>query len=229
MADDSQEPENKRREIDPALLGWMRFFFYAAHFVIPLTALALIVVYIAGNLGCHCFTLSWELLVVVAVALLPFLLPLAAAYIGKIGPVEMNDGLPRQRTLPRTLAVAEEPPAAPVGHAVGAPAAGDPLLADPGPGFDALTDDEKCVLKTLWVHQPKHSAGGGAGWWSFNVPADSPTYKNFVRGAGTLTERKLVGIDKGMVHLNDKGLAYCNLNDDKLAVVKSYWTVFRPA
>jgi hypothetical protein len=218
MSEDPKEPAEKVRRIDPALLGWMRFFFYAAHFVIPLAALALIVVYVVGNLGCHRFQLSWELLVVVAVALLPFLLPLAAAYIGKIGPVELKDGLPQEGMIPRT-----------------APAAAPPQLAaapaeiDPGPNFDALTEDEKSVLKTLWVHQPSHTASGGAGWWCFNVPANSPTYKNFLRGAGTLAERKLVSIDKGMVHLNDKGLAYCDLNKDHLAKVVSYWSVFRPA
>lgn len=221
MADDP----TKIRHIDPALVGWMRFFFFAAHFVVPLAVLLLLFFYVVANRHCHHFELSWPLLLVIGVGLLPFLLPLVGAYVGKIGPVEMRDGTPTQKTIPRTAAKGSEPGAA----AANLPGVEPPALADPGPNFDALTDDEKSVLKTLWVHQPQHTAGGGAGWWSFNVPSESPTYRNFVRGAGTLTERKLVGIDKGMVHLNDKGLAYCQANDDRLAAVKSYWTLFKSA
>lgn len=221
MATGAKDTTATQRRIDPALLGWMRFFFYAAHFVVPLAAFALIAVYLAGYCECHHFDLSWPFLFVVGVALLPFLLPLVGAYIGKIGPVELKDGLPQERTIPRTV----EAPAAPPVAAM----AGAATVIDLGPNFDALTDDEKSVLKTLWVYQVQHTAGRGAGWWSFSVPTESPTYKNYLRGVGTLSERKLVGIDNGMVHLNDKGLAYCDLNDAGLAAVKSYWTVFRPA
>ncbi len=221
MADKSEETSNPRK-IDSAYLGWMRFFFCAAHFVVPLAAVGLLLFYVLANLGCHRFELSWPFLLVFGVALLPFLLPLVSAYIGKIGPVEMRDDTPRETTIPRKPAPEAAPP--PLG---GAPAEAAAPAA--GPNFDALTEDEKSVLKTLWVHQPNHTASGGAGWWSFNVPTNSPTYKNFIRGAGTLAERKLVGIDKGMVHLNDQGLAYCDLNKEQLAKVVSYWSVFRPA
>lgn len=221
MADNAESSDaSKRRRIDPALLKWMRFFFYAAHFVVPLAALALIGGYIVGNLGCHRFDLSWQLLVVVAVALLPFLLPLAVAYVGKVGPVEMNDGFPQEQIILRATAPGEQA-AVPAGEAA--------LAAHHGPNFDALTEDEKSVLKTLWTYQLKHTAGGGAGWWGFSVPPDSPTYKNFVRGSESLSERKLIGINKGLVFLNDKGLAYCNLNEEKLVQIKSYWTIFKPA
>jgi hypothetical protein len=162
MAAGAKDTTATQRRIDPALIGWMRFFFYAAHFVVPLAAVALI-----GDCECHHFDLSWPFLLVVGVALLPFLLPLVTAYIGKIGPVEMKDGLPQERTIPRTV---EAPAAPPVAAVVGAP----PVI-DPGPNFDALTDDEKSVLKTLWVYQVQHTAGRGAGWWSFSVPGESPT------------------------------------------------------
>lgn len=203
----------------------MKVFFVAAHFVIPFVGLSLLQLALTYHVE-----LSWQILVVYGVSVLPFALPLITAYVGKLGPVTMKTlgpwwavipGAPDKTLLsPATenvLPVPQQQPAVAPDHAQAA-----------GPNFDALTADEKRVLKTLWTYQLQHTAGNGDGWWGFQVPESSADYPSYLRGAGSLSERKLVSLAGGMVFLNEFGLRYCKQNIEKLRPVENYWKHFSP-
>lgn len=197
---------------------WRKAYFVASHIAIPYVALQILVLCMSNDIA-----LSWQLLVVVLLVLLPFLLPLIGGYVKETSWFKMRrnpfddegkEGIQDQGKQPSIqLPIVT---AAPVLNL---------------PDFHSLHPDEQSVLKTLWVHQIQHSLGKGLGWWGFSVPSDSNTNSNFNIGVAALLARNLVVQNDStkMIFLNDAGLKFCSDNEAKFKAVLNYWKVFRSA
>ncbi|MBI3884532.1 MAG: hypothetical protein HY302_02200 [Opitutae bacterium] len=229
--------EKKRRRI-PISPGLVRFLFRASHIVIPLVG----VLFVVGHLAFH-WILTWELLVLIAATLVPFVLPLLGFYVGKIGVVEMTDrgifedveaecaGItainetPQDPIVEGDLIPALVPPLA-------APARDQPHLGTRlslDPDFNSLTRDEQKVIRTHWKHQREYLQGK-LGIWGFVVAAGSPDDRSFFRGSSSLIRRGLVKRDaRGLVFLTDYGIGFGDRNSDLLDQGGNVWTRFAPA
>jgi len=212
-----------------------RWLFYSAHIAIPLVAVWLLMAHFW-----FCVELSWQLLAVVAVALLPVLLPLVCVYVGKAFGIELNDW-PRSSVVPPP-----SPLEAPVGKAappkaqdllVGAAAVAPETVVEPKPTPmhqwphpNALALEEKKVIRTLWKEQKRYIAEGRAEYWGFAVRSGSPDFGEFVRGFSSLAQRGLVmQWPWGIIFLTQTGIEYCKLNEPLLDMMGDAWTRFVPA
>lgn len=209
----------KKKRIIPISPGTFRGLFLWSHWVIPSVAVFFIFAHFFW-----CWKLSWELVALIGTALLPFLLPLFFVYVGKIGAIEMRDDIfhsDSEGELP-AQAVAPEPTA---------PAQlQTPRRIPPGPHFEALTSEEKKMLRTLWRVQSEYISQGKRELWGFMVREGSPDYREFVRGFNSLRERGIVQQDdRGLVALTNIGIEYCQLNSDLIEKGGDAWTQFVPA
>lgn len=217
----------KRRAVAIPPHAWFRFFFFASHLVVPLTA----VVVIIANVFCE-VTLSWELISLVAVALLPFLLPLLGVYVWKIGGVELNE-VATSGVVPSTVDQAPPPP--PLNPPVPPPAAHVAPVPNPAPiptfaSWEALTSEEKKMMRTLWRFQSEYFRNGQPGLWGFTIGEGSPDYRGFVRGFSSLAQRGLVLQDpRALVFLTKMGIEFCRMNSDIIEKDGDAWTQFAPA
>ena len=209
--------KGKPRE-EPWFRVWRKAYFIASHVVVPYVALQILVLCM-----CYDIALSWQLLVVVGLVLLPFLLPLVGGYVKKTNWFKMRGDPFNDESDESVQDQGNQPPIQP-------PTVNAAAVVNP-PDFDALHPDEKSVLKTLWIHQIQHTIGKGLGWWGFSVPIDSDTHTNFINGVAALRTRNLVAQNDStkMVFLNDAGLKFCSDNEAKFKAVLNYWKVFRPA
>ena len=192
-----------------------------------------------------CLELTWPLLVVIGVGLAPFAFPLLCVYIGKLGGLEPNT-FGREGTKPRP----EVPPDAPAppwepvqarpvgpgqageageragGSAPGFPNAPISLVPDP----NALTREEKKMLRTLWKQQKLYLDKGEALLWGFTVGPAATDYPEFVLAYGNLAQRGFVNMDpRNLVFLSDPGINYCRLFADRIGMDGEAWTKFAPA
>jgi len=206
--------------------AWFRWLFYAAHLVLPAAALWLSIAHIWWYVN-----LSWQLLIVATAGLLPFLLPLAAVYIGKLGPFE-----PRaySSTIPAT-----PPMEARSESQVQAPS---PQPAMPsGPQKKAyriirksnllpeVAVEEEKILRTLWFYQHEYQKSGRSDAWGFGVGQHSPNYSEFVRGFNWLMQRGFVlQDDRGLIYLTNSGREYCSKNSEKILTAGPAWSNFEP-
>ncbi|HVT81506.1 MAG TPA: hypothetical protein VHM90_12700 [Phycisphaerae bacterium] len=213
-----KQPQKSKSREEPWFRVWRKAYFVAAHIAIPYIALQILVLCV-----CYDVVLSWQLLIVVGLVLLPFILPLIGGYVKETNWFKMRGDPFDEPGDEGVQDQANPPPIAPI--TVNAAPMHNP------PAFDTLQPDEKSVLKTLWVHQIQHTIGKGLGWWGFSVPADSDTYSNFQAGVAALRARELVTQNEGtkLVFLNDAGLKFCSDHEAKLKAVSNYWKVFRPA
>jgi len=180
-------------------------------------------------------TLTWPLLAVVAVTLLPFLLPMFVVYVGEVAGIKFNE-------LPRSTTAGEEqlqgqiistPIAAPATERPGMQ--GEPSSVDaprslPIPKWphpNALAPEEKKVLRTLWNRQRRFIAQGRKEYFGFTIGSDAIGYGEFVRGYGSLMQRRLVQqAAGGMVFLTKSGIEYCSTNDALLDMSGDAWDRF---
>jgi hypothetical protein len=231
--------ENKRRIVAIPEEPFFKCLFYFGQFAIVCAGVALAL----GNIFL-CVELTWPLLVVVAVALLPFLLPVVCVYVGRVFGIEFNelpragDVQPPQSGLPPAPPV--PPPAAPEVEeqpiqaqselsTAAAAQRGAELLAIAGqPHPNALAREEKKVLRTLWLEQSRYIAEGKNAYWGFVIGPGAPDFGEFVRGFGSLTQRGLtrVDADRGLIFLTDPGIAYCKRNADIIDMKGEAWTQF---
>lgn len=210
-----------------------KWLFYLAHAIVPFAAAML--------LFCHfafCVELSWQLLVIVAVALLPLLLPLICVYVGKAFGIELNDW-PQSTVVPPPVSPAAlaAPPAPPKGttpqpESVASPQenAAPPAPVHLWPHPNALAPEESKVLRTLWREQRRFIAEGRKELWGFVIGPGAPDFGEFVRGFSSLAQRGLVMQGaKGIVFLTNSGLEYAKLNEEKLNMKGDAWYKFVPA
>ena len=202
---------------------WFRFWFVAAHFVIPAAAVWL------GfkHLFC-CVEISWEVLVLFGVALLPFLLPLLCVYIVKAGTFETADPTGKSEFAPT-------PPEAPEPHAEAQPPQPPPIQLEAAPApptlpeIGALLSEELKVVRTLWKYQHDYEVNRTQGKWGFTVGEGAADYRDFVRGFSYLARRALVLQNpNGLVFLTDWGIEFCRKNSIALLAAGPAWTNFQP-
>jgi len=194
-----------------------RKLFVVSHWVIPIVAVFFIFAHIYWR-----WELSWELMALIGTALLPFLLPLLVVYVGKIGAIEMRDDI-FNSDVAEGFHIDESRPPPPV------PQQGASNRIPTGPHFEALTSEEKKMLRTLWRVQGEYIKQGNNLRWGFKVGEGLPDYREFVRGFSTLKERSLVDEnDQGLVYLTDVGMRYCHLNSDLIEKGGDAWTQFGP-
>ncbi|MBI2518586.1 MAG: hypothetical protein HYV95_17055 [Opitutae bacterium] len=110
------------------------------------------------------------------------------------------------------------------GAAQGAPDAGP---GDNIPTFQALTEEEKQIIATLWRVQ--HDYKNRPYNWGFTIPPSSNEHLWFWRGLSTLLQRRLVFADaNGLVALTERGVEHCRLNSAEILVHPKAWTKFEP-
>jgi hypothetical protein len=220
--------EKKQRRRLPMSPDEVRSVFRAGHVILPLVGF----VFIVGHLACD-WKLSWELLVLLSVVLLPFILPLLGFYVGKIGALEINREIYRSDEFESVAIINEDSAPQPAVIPTTAPPPVIQLQAEqnhPDPNFYALTNDEQKVMRTLWKHQREYHKEGKASLWGFVIGSGSPDYRSFVRGVHSLMQRKLVKQDaRGLAFLTHYGLGYADQNADLLEQVGDTWTEFEPA
>jgi hypothetical protein len=78
----------KKKQSIPLSPKAFRRLFLWSHWVVPSVAVFVIFAHVFW-----CLELSWELIVLIGAALMPFLLPLLFVYVGKIGAIEMRDDI----------------------------------------------------------------------------------------------------------------------------------------
>lgn len=189
----------------PAWLVWL------SHIIVP--ALFLFLAYLAIGTW---FVLTWELIVTVAIASLPFNLVLLSRYIKhiKIGNHEYESADARdisKEDVAKLQGVAPEPE-------------GD------APTYGNLTRHAKKVLRTLWTYQRQHFGTQDSRRWGFGVHPSAPDYPQFRIGATELLQVGLtVESDKGLVFLNEKGMAFCRQNKNAIDGGGDLWTSFTEA
>jgi len=230
--------EKKRRRI-PISPAWVRFLFRAGHIVIPVVG----TVFIYGHIVWH-WILSWELIALVAMILVPFALPLLGFYVGKIGAIEMTDRdifedfESRDELVTAINEIPPEPPTGAISAVPPPPPPPPPTSQTPhfterlplDPHFNALASEEQKVMRTLWKFQSDYIKQGKSELWGFVVNSGSPDYRPFVRGVSSLMQRGLVKQDpRGLVFLTDHGLGYCDRNSDLIEQEGEAWTQFAPS
>ncbi|HEY3931067.1 MAG TPA: hypothetical protein VGM58_01715 [Verrucomicrobiae bacterium] len=208
----------KKKQSIPLSPKAFRGLFLWSHWVVPLVAAFVIFAHIFW-----CLELSWQLIVLIGVVLLPFLLPLLFIYVGKIGTIEMRDDIFQPETEDKTLppeTTTQQPGASTLQEP-------EPTRIPTGPHFMALTGEERKMLRTLWRVQSQYISQGKRELWGFKVGESSPDYREFVRGFSTLNERGLVNQDaRGLAFLTNVGIKYCQLNSDLIEKEGDAWTQF---
>lgn len=217
--------------------GWFRWFFVAAHIVVPA-----IVGWIAVAHVWWCLRLSWEFIALITAGLLPFLLPLIGVYVGKMYGLEMNNisGVVRTDDVSSTRGPASQStptpgatsphtlPRADVSPGPSPVQQGGPIRVFPN--LRALTPDELKILRTLWKFQSEYIRNGQPGLWGFSVGPGAADYQQFVRGFSDLAQRGLVLQDpRGLVFLTQAGVDYCRSYTEELLAGGDAWTKFAPA
>jgi len=214
--------------------GIFRNLFIAAQFMIPLTAGGLILASVLCVID-----LSWQLLALTGIGLLPFLLPLVCVYVGKIWEIELN-AMSRQGIIPeaemdaadcgtQAPTVSMSPTPTPTPSSTPAPSNSLPSAIPSGPDPNALTMFEKKMLRTLWKHQSRYVAEQKPTVWGFAVGPNRPDYPEFARGFNTLFERGLVRQnERGLVYLTKAGIEYCRIFSNAIDMDGDAWTQFAP-
>jgi hypothetical protein len=218
--------EVKRRAVAVPEEGIFKLLFYLAHFVVPLTTLAFLFLHIYCGID-----LTWQILILAGVGLLPFLLPLFCVYVGKIWEIELNDmatqGVVASGTFP------PDPPGALSGKAPNTTTPSPTVESSTtplGPDPNALTSAEKKMLRTLWKHQSRYISEGQPGLWGFSIRPVAPDYPEFVRGFNTLFERGIVmQNEQGLVFLTRAGIGYCQIFASAIDLEGEAWKQFVPA
>ena len=125
----------------------------------------------------------------------------------------------------------KEPEAAAAAEAVPAqtaPKRTGPVMSFPDP--NALTKEERKMLKALWPHQRDYLARNENKLWGFTISEAAPDYPEFVLGYSNLSQRGLVSQgDNGLVFLTDVGINYCKLYKERILGPGDAWTKFSPA
>jgi hypothetical protein len=223
----------KRRRL-PISANALATVFRAANWGIPIYTL----VFISGHLFFH-WRLSWELMTLIILGLLPLALPLLGFYIGKIGSIETNhslfdsedfedSGTVSLDSAPSPSVPATVPPGPPTPSASGVTETTAPTPSGPEPNFDALTSEEQKMLRTLWKFQSEYLRQDKDALWGFVIGSGSPDYRQFVRAVHSLMQRGFVKQQRGsgMVFLTERGILYCNLNADLIEKEGDAWTTF---
>jgi len=179
------------------------------------------------------YNITWQLIVVLVLAWLPFLLPFIARYIKKIGKdgLEMNEkgNIPREivelkigRQKLEIKQQNEEPPKVTTETK-------QPLLqrTDPEmPTFGKLNINAQKVLRTLWFFQ-KRDFPKIDKYWGFLVSQASPDYSIFLIGEATLSALGFTFKDpRGMVFLKPLGINFCQTYTDEILEGNDIWTKF---
>lgn len=225
--------DDRRRIIAIPEERFFKALFYLGHVIIPTVGVILVLESARG-----CLELSWPLLTVFAVVLLPVLLPLFAVYVGKVFGIEFNE-LPRFAVLPAppTEGPSETEPINPEPGPTlesSSPATvpysqSPPLLVREWPLPEALAPEERKVLRTLWKRQSEFLKEGKKELWGFVVGVNSTDYEQFLRGSTSLAQRRLIGIGaKGIVFLTTAGIGYCTAYASSLSGYGEAWDHFAP-
>lgn len=103
-----------------------------------------------------------------------------------------------------------------------------PLMVFPDP--NALTKEERKMLKTLWLYQRTYLLNKENKLWGFTISEAAPDYPEFMLGYSNLSQRGFVSQgDKGLVFLTDVGINYCRLYENRISEAGDAWTKFAPA
>lgn len=231
LAQGSRVSDEKRRIVAVPEEPFFKWLFYIGQGVVLVVGFALAIGSIFWGLN-----LSWPLLAAVAVALLPFLLPLVVVYVGEMSGIKFNE-LPRAgMILPVAAPKGDQPeqgaaPQPPPGPVAAEPAASEPqpLPVQEWPHPSALAPEEKKVLRTLWKEQSQYIAEGRKEYWGFVVGPNATDYGEFVRGYSSLAQRRFVMQGaKNIVFLTKTGIEYCKLNAQLIDMNGDAWTRFMP-
>lgn len=168
----------------------------------------------------HPHFLHWEGVVLLAIAALPFLLPLLALYVKGVG----KDGVIFN-------SVFEGKVTAPEPSASIAAEKSSPKPAMPNHGTLAeYSKSARKVLRTLWKFQRDQFKDNFGQRWAFGVHPVSMDYPQFQMGSSELLWDHLVASDaRGMVFLTDLGVEFCRSNQAELANDGDIWDKFGPA
>lgn len=195
---------------------WMRNYLIFCHLAVPVGFLV-----IARRAAHHPDSLTWPVLVLLAIAGLPFILPLLAYYVKGIG----KDGVMMNNVFDGTVP-APEKKAAGVAVADAAPAVVEANIRKIGD----YSKPARKVIRTLWKFQRDQFKDDFSQRWAFGVHPMSMDYPQFRNGISELRFDGLIQYDgRGMVFLTDKGIAFCRDNDNGLAGGGDVWDKFGPA
>lgn len=188
----------------------IRKFLIFCHFALP-------IVFITAAATLHGYPkfLTWQVVVVLAIACLPFILPLLAYYVKGIG----KDGVMMNNIFDGSVP-------APV-----APEAGEEK--ETTPNQKALADyskPAKKVLRTLWKFQHEHFQEELSRRWAFGIHPSAMDFPQFYAAYRELNFDGLISMGpSGMVFLTDKGVDFCTLNNGELTKPGDIWDRFEPA
>jgi hypothetical protein len=205
---DSSTPAQRDRAIAVPSAQPFKGLFIAAHFVLPGMAIAMIV-----GRGWFHMRLDWEVVVVAAIALIPFLLPLIAVYVAKGGGFEARDFVPGSSQATTSL-----------------PVTSDGMDMIPAvtkyPRFSSLGNSvERDILRTLAHYQQQQlptatSDDNPLRVWGFSMKIEDKDRALFENGLNMLSNSGLVYRDqKGMIFLTRAGLHYCHNPVNRAALV----------
>ena len=196
---------------------WMRNYLIFCHVAVPIVFLS-----IAKKIVRHPGFLTWQTLVLLAIAGLPFVLPLLAYYVKGIGKdgVMMNNVFDGTVPAPERKAAAVAAAAATQGVAVGVNAR---KLGD-------YSKPARKVIRTLWKFQGEQFKDDFSQRWAFGVHPMAMDYPQFRNGVMELRFDGLIQYDgRGMVFLTDEGVAFCRENENGLVGSGDVWDKFGPA
>jgi len=162
------------------------------------------------------YEITWELIVVLALASMPFILVLLARYVKKIKIGNHEYEAPEEEELSK--------------EDVTRLAAESPKTEEKNLKYGDLSRHAKKVIRTLWTFQRQHFGAQDARRWGFGIHPSAPDYPQFRIGATELLEVGLtVENGKGMVFLNDAGMEFCRTNKNVIDGGGDIWSSFSAA
>ncbi|MFM2294972.1 MAG: hypothetical protein RLZZ350_1385 [Verrucomicrobiota bacterium] len=172
----------------------------------------------------HPTFLTWQSIILLAIAGLPFILPLLAYYVKGFG----KDGVMMNNVFDDSV---DAPPGEKEGIVFKGVGISEPEKL-PAPQTKMLGDYSKParkVLRTLWKFQREQFKDDFSQRWAFGVHPLAMDHPQFQAGVSELRYDGLILKDgRGMVFLTDKGITFCRDNESGLAG-GDVWDKFGPA
>jgi len=190
----------------------MRNFLVFCHFALPG-----IFITTAATLHGYPNFLTWQVVVVLAIACLPIILPLLAFYVKGIG----KDGVMMNNVFTGSVTAPTEPAEQPNEQPDDTTTSRKKIFAD-------YSTPAKKVLRTLWRFQHEQFNEDYSQRWAFGVHPASMDYPKFHAAYRELTFDGLINMGpKGLVFLSNTGVDFCKANKDSLKK-GDVWDSFDP-
>lgn len=195
----------------------MRNYLIFCHLAVPVSFFV-----IARRAANHPDSLTWPVLVLLALAGLPLILPLLAYYVKGIG----KDGVMMNNVFEATVPAPEKKDGIALVTATTPEIAAQATIRKLGD----YSKPARKVMRTLWKYQREQFKDDFSQRWAFGVHPMAMDYPQFRNGITELRFDGLVLYDgRGMVYLTDKGIEFCRANEDGLAGDGDTWDKFGPS